>query len=158
MARNADLIQKSCELCGGTHTPFSQSAGGIKSQRQLAQFYNDKSRSFNDKTYIGGMCFSLSMYWLALRKKGDKTLFEWLCPGGIFNKGAINVIVVKNIIELASAIGKKTIAEYVENDQLFEIVKELGVDYCQGFGLARPKPLFANDRCIELTQPRAQVL
>jgi len=36
---------------------------------------------------------------------------------------------------------KKTIAEFVENEQIFNLLKELGVDYAQGYGIGKPAPL-----------------
>ena len=48
---------------------------------------------------------------------------------------------VKAIIDMAHALGKKAIAEFVENDAILEQVIELGVDYVQGYGIARPVPL-----------------
>ena len=88
-------IEAVCDLCQGTHIKFNQSWQDIKAQRQLAGFYNDKTQSFNDQTYIGGMCHPMSMYWLALRSRGEKSFFEWLKPNGTWDKGAINVLVVK---------------------------------------------------------------
>jgi EAL domain-containing protein (putative c-di-GMP-specific phosphodiesterase class I) len=34
-----------------------------------------------------------------------------------------------------------TIAEYVENRRILEIVTEIGVDYAQGHEVGRPEPL-----------------
>ena len=48
---------------------------------------------------------------------------------------------VKAINEIGHALGKRTVAEFVENDAICERLKELGVDYVQGFGIARPKPI-----------------
>ena len=39
------------------------------------------------------------------------------------------------------ALGIKTIAEYVEDIETLEALRQLGVDYGQGFGIARPMPL-----------------
>jgi len=38
-------------------------------------------------------------------------------------------------------MGIKTIAEFVENDGIIEKLQHLGVDYAQGYGISRPKPL-----------------
>jgi EAL domain-containing protein (putative c-di-GMP-specific phosphodiesterase class I) len=38
-------------------------------------------------------------------------------------------------------MGIRTTAEYVENDQILEKLRELGVDYAQGYGLHVPQPL-----------------
>lgn len=48
---------------------------------------------------------------------------------------------VKAIIEMAHAMGKLAIAEFVENDEILQEVIDLGVDYVQGYGIGRPAPL-----------------
>ena len=48
---------------------------------------------------------------------------------------------VKALIELAQAFGKKTVAEYVENERILDILKEFGIDYAQGYHIGRPKAL-----------------
>jgi len=53
----------------------------------------------------------------------------------------IDCAMVKSINEIGHVMGKKTIAEFVENDAILDRLKELGVDYAQGFGIARPQPL-----------------
>ncbi len=49
--------------------------------------------------------------------------------------------VVRTIVSFAKEQNIKTIAEYVENETIFNIVKELGVDYTQGYYFSEPKPL-----------------
>ena len=44
-------------------------------------------------------------------------------------------------MKLRHSLGLKTIAEYVENDEIREILKEIGVDYVQGYGIQKPMPL-----------------
>ena len=46
--------------------------------------------------------------------------------------------VVETIVEFAKKNNIKTIAEYVHDEETYEIVKELGIDYAQGFYLAEP--------------------
>ncbi len=64
---------------------------------------------------------------------------------GVFVKEiAINNIdyaMVKAINDVAQAMGKKTIAEFVENNEIIEKLKTIGVDYAQGYGIDKPKPL-----------------
>jgi len=45
---------------------------------------------------------------------------------------------VKSINELAHFMGMKTVAEYVENYDILEVLKEIGVDHSQGFGIKKP--------------------
>lgn len=48
---------------------------------------------------------------------------------------------VKAINDIGHSMGKKTIAEFVENDEIIRKLKEIGVDYGQGYGICKPKPL-----------------
>lgn len=50
-------------------------------------------------------------------------------------------ILVKSIIRFAKDLGTKTIAEYVENKEIFELLKEYGVDEFQGYYFGRPTDL-----------------
>ena len=40
--------------------------------------------------------------------------------------------------DIAHALGKKTIAEFVESEEVFQILIDLGVDFGQGYHLGRP--------------------
>jgi len=48
---------------------------------------------------------------------------------------------VKAIIEMAHAMGKKAIAEFVENEEVLQELIDLGVDYVQGYGISTPRRL-----------------
>ena len=48
---------------------------------------------------------------------------------------------VKAINEIGHALGKRTVAEFVESEAICQRLTKLGVDYVQGFGIARPKPI-----------------
>ncbi len=50
-------------------------------------------------------------------------------------------IFVKALVEIAEHFGYQTVAEFVENRALYKLLKELGVDYCQGYHVGRPGPL-----------------
>jgi EAL domain-containing protein (putative c-di-GMP-specific phosphodiesterase class I) len=54
---------------------------------------------------------------------------------------AIDCAMVSSIHQLGSVIGIKTIAEFVENAGILGKLAEIGVDYAQGYGIARPRPL-----------------
>lgn len=47
---------------------------------------------------------------------------------------------VKSVNLLATLMGKKTVAEWIENSETAQAVKELGIEYGQGFYLGEPKP------------------
>lgn len=48
---------------------------------------------------------------------------------------------VKAIVKIAQNIGMRTIAELVESDETIAKLRELGVDYAQGFGIDKPGPI-----------------
>lgn len=48
--------------------------------------------------------------------------------------------VVKTIVDFANSLHLKTIAEYVENEEIFNITKKLGVDFSQGYHFSAPLP------------------
>ena len=45
---------------------------------------------------------------------------------------------VKALINVASGLGMTTTAEFVENQQIFDTVRDLGIDYVQGYHVVRP--------------------
>ncbi|MDX1516894.1 MAG: EAL domain-containing protein, partial [Woeseiaceae bacterium] len=47
-------------------------------------------------------------------------------------------IFVKSIIDIAHTLNIRTIAEFVENEEMLELVTRLGADYAQGFATGRP--------------------
>lgn len=53
----------------------------------------------------------------------------------------INKAMVKSINEISHTMGMKTICEYVENIEIENVLKELGVDYAQGYLHAKPEPI-----------------
>ena len=48
---------------------------------------------------------------------------------------------VESINQIGHVMGLTTIAEWVENRQTLDALKDLGVDYAQGYWLCRPQPL-----------------
>lgn len=52
-----------------------------------------------------------------------------------------HLALVRAMNTIANALGKKTIAEFVENKNVLEMLKEVGIDYGQGYYLGKPSPL-----------------
>ena len=70
---------------------------------------------------------------------------DFLKIDGIFVKDIVDdpvdFAMVKSIHEIGRVMGKKTIAEFVENNAILEKLREIGVDYVQGYAIAMPEPL-----------------
>ena len=61
------------------------------------------------------------------------------------HKDKIDLAMVKSINEIGQLFGKQTIAEFVENEEIVEILRNIGVNYAQGYHLGRPEPLDGSD-------------
>jgi len=48
---------------------------------------------------------------------------------------------VESINNIGHVMGIKTIAEFVENHDILQTLVSIGVDYAQGYGIAKPHPL-----------------
>jgi Amt family ammonium transporter len=56
-------------------------------------------------------------------------------------QGPLGPATVKAIHMVCREVGIRTIAEFVETRQTLDKLREIGVDYVQGFGVSRPEPL-----------------
>ena len=72
---------------------------------------------------------------------------DYLKIDGVFVRdiasNAVNRAMVKAINEVGHVMGLKTVAEYVENDATLAIIRELGIDYAQGYAVGGLRPLTA---------------
>lgn len=58
------------------------------------------------------------------------------------NKDKKDKAFVHSILTLAKELNVKTVAEYVEDEEIVKTLKEMGVDYLQGFHIGRPQNNF----------------
>ena len=70
---------------------------------------------------------------------------DYLKIDGVFVRDlltdAVDFALVRAINEVGKTLGKATVAEFVENDEVRARLAELGVDFVQGYGIGRPRPL-----------------
>jgi diguanylate cyclase (GGDEF)-like protein len=68
--------------------------------------------------------------------------FEYVKIDGAFVRNILNSRVdyalVHNLSRLCQDIGIQTVAEFVENQAIFEALKDMGIDYAQGFHISLP--------------------
>jgi EAL domain-containing protein (putative c-di-GMP-specific phosphodiesterase class I) len=53
----------------------------------------------------------------------------------------IDRAMAQSICDVGHTMGLKIVAEFVENQQIMAILKSMGIDFAQGFYLAKPQPL-----------------
>lgn len=56
-------------------------------------------------------------------------------------RNAVDLTKLKAIARVARATNRSTVAEFVESDETLGVLRNLGIDLAQGFGIAKPVPL-----------------
>lgn len=56
-------------------------------------------------------------------------------------KYSVDRCLVKSFVQLAASLGKKTIAEEVEDEETYRWLQDSGIDHAQGFYIGKPIPL-----------------
>ena len=75
-----------------------------------------------------------------------KTLpVHYLKIDGVYVKGIaddpLDYAIVRSINDIGQVMGKHTIAEYVESERVAEKLREIGIDFYQGYFIAKPRPI-----------------
>ncbi|MCN4144805.1 MAG: EAL domain-containing protein [Thiohalomonas sp.] len=106
-----------------------------------------KAKKFLDELHHVGCQFALDDFGSGVSSFGYlKNLpVDFLKIDGEFVKditsNPVNYAMVKSINKISKVIGKKTIAEYVEDHETVDLLAELNVDYIQGYVYSRPAPI-----------------
>ncbi|NNC68921.1 MAG: EAL domain-containing protein, partial [Gammaproteobacteria bacterium] len=70
---------------------------------------------------------------------------DYLKIDGSFIKGIVDdpftEAIVKAINQVSQVRGLETIAEFVENSEIIRCIKDIGINYAQGYGISKPIPL-----------------
>jgi diguanylate cyclase (GGDEF)-like protein/PAS domain S-box-containing protein len=59
---------------------------------------------------------------------------------------SINRAMTETIHRIGRIMGIRTVAEFVENDDIVAALRDIGVDFAQGYGVCKPAPLFPEAR------------
>ncbi len=110
----------------------------VKDFQKVIRFFNEIKR-FGVKVAIDdfGSGFSNFSYMTKLSPdfiKIDGSLIQEIDT----DKNA--QIVVETIVDFARKLGIKTVAEYVHSSTILSAVKQMGIDYSQGFYIDKPQP------------------
>jgi diguanylate cyclase (GGDEF)-like protein len=107
----------------------------------------DQVIEFMEKMKVLGVQFSLDDFGTGLSSYSylRNLPVDFLKIDGVFVKDILDnpndYAVVKSINEIGHFMGKKTIAEFVENDEVLEVLREIGVDFAQGYGIGMKVPI-----------------
>lgn len=109
----------------------------IENFEKVSKFIND-IKAYNCKVAIDDFGTGYSNFEYLLKLKADYIKIDGSMIKDIdTNKDA--QLVVSTIIDFAKKMGMKTIAEFVENESILNKVKEMDIDYSQGYYFSAPK-------------------
>jgi EAL domain-containing protein (putative c-di-GMP-specific phosphodiesterase class I) len=106
-----------------------------------------RARAFADRLNALGCRFALddfgagfgSFYYL------KHLPFDFLKIDGEFVRhcttSSVDRVIISSLVRVASGLGKRTIAEYVDDRATIELLRDLGVDLAQGYAIGKPAPL-----------------
>jgi PAS domain S-box-containing protein len=108
----------------------------IEKYEKLDEFI-EKIKNFGVKIAIDDFGSGYSNFYRLKQYRPDYLKIDGSLIKDI-HKDNFSYTIVKSIVEFAKANDIKTIAEYVENEEIFKKLKEIGVDYSQGYYFGKP--------------------
>jgi PAS domain S-box-containing protein/diguanylate cyclase (GGDEF)-like protein len=110
---------------------------GIENFEEVSRFIKEV-KSYGAKIAIDDFGTGYSNFEFVLKLdvdyiKIDSSLIQNL------DKDIYSTIIVETIVGFSKKLGIYTIAEFVHSEEIFKQVKDLGIDYSQGFYLGEPK-------------------
>jgi diguanylate cyclase (GGDEF)-like protein/PAS domain S-box-containing protein len=137
-----ELLEREIAAAGGPPTPLIVE---IKEAAAMADL--QRARAFAEALERLGLRMSLDDFGAGLGSFSSLRALpiDYLKIDGQFVGGLagnpVDREIVKAIVALARAAGRRTVAEFVSDQDTLELLAELGVDLAQGFHIGRPRPL-----------------
>jgi diguanylate cyclase (GGDEF)-like protein/PAS domain S-box-containing protein len=69
----------------------------------------------------------------------------------------LNKTILKSLNDVAQAMGKKTVAEFVETEEIVRMLDLMGVDYVQGFHIGKPEIPASEYQRLGLARPEVEL-
>jgi diguanylate cyclase (GGDEF)-like protein len=141
---NNDLSDKICSLMDKSQYPAENFCFEVTETAAIANL--KQATVFLTKLRDKGCKIALDDFGSGLSSFAylKELPIDYLKIDGYFVKDiAINEIdkaFVESINQIGHVMNLETIAEFVENDDILKILKDIGVDYAQGFGIQKPCP------------------
>lgn len=82
----------------------------------------------------------LSSFGYLKNLKADTLKIDGLFVKNILSN-PVDEALVESINHIGHLLGMETVAEFVENENIANKLKKIGVDYLQGYGISKPKPI-----------------
>jgi PAS domain S-box-containing protein/diguanylate cyclase (GGDEF)-like protein len=115
----------------------------IQNYESVSEFIK-KLKSFGCKIAIDDFGSGYSNFEYILKLNVDYLKIDGSLIKNIV-KDPNSMIIVSTIVNFAKQLGIKTIGEFVENEAIFKIMQELGIDYSQGYHFQAPQSSTNNE-------------
>jgi EAL domain-containing protein (putative c-di-GMP-specific phosphodiesterase class I) len=60
---------------------------------------------------------------------------------GALTESRTSQLIVKALVDVATGTGMRTVAVFVSDDETVRLLRQLGVDFAQGYTVGRPRPV-----------------
>ncbi|WP_297455501.1 EAL domain-containing protein [Persephonella sp.] len=111
---------------------------GIKSYTEVSEFFKEVKK-LGGRIAIDDFGSGYSNFEYILKLDVDFLKIDGSLIKNI-DKDLYSQVIVETIINFAKKLGIRTIAEFVHSEEVYEMAKNLEIDYCQGYYLSPPKP------------------
>ena len=111
---------------------------GIKSYTEVSEFFKE-IKKLGGRIAIDDFGSGYSNFEYILKLDVDFIKIDGSLIKNI-DKDLYSQVIVETIINFAKKLGIRTVAEYVHSEEVYEMAKNLEIDYCQGYYLSPPKP------------------
>ena len=144
-----DLLEFIVEKISSTKFPAEKICFEITETAVISDV--DNAQKFIEDLRFLGCRFALDDFGSGLSSFAYlKTLdVDTIKIDGVFVKDMltdpVNLATVKSIAEVAKAVNKKLIAEYVETEEIVNELKAIGIDYAQGYYFNKPQAFISQE-------------
>ncbi|TLT02684.1 EAL domain-containing protein [Aliarcobacter cibarius] len=104
----------------------------------LVSEFIDNAKSKGCKIAIDDFGSGYSNFEYLVKLKADYIKIDGSLIKNI-NSQKESYIVVLTIVNFAKQMGIKTIAEFIENEEIYKTINDLGIDFSQGYYFSSPK-------------------
>ncbi len=133
-----DTLNKNKDICSKITIELLEE-DNIKDFKLIQEFIK-KVKSFGVKIAIDDFGKGYSNFERLINYQPDILKLDGLLIKNI-EHDEFSLAIVEMLVKFAQKQNIKVIAEYVENKNIFDILKKIGVDYSQGFYFGKPEPL-----------------
>jgi len=140
------MLEFAENLCQSMHIPSDKVVFELTEREAISDM--DNMRRFLAELRMKGFKFALDDFGSGYNSFHylRELRFEFVKIDGEFvraiQNSRIDKALVRHLANLCQELNIKTIAEYVENDDVYAELQDMKIDFAQGFGLGMPAPRF----------------